>query len=205
VHKRVAVLSLMAAFAAGAGTAPGDWTGHFAPCDGHAELLKSGPMNIGVRFSTSNRALAGEFARAMSFWATVLDMTWREENSRQCAIQIVDGSRGLFKPGEAARAQFPCALSFQGWIAFNPRIPLAGNDLFSVAVHELGHLLGLMHNANPASVMYFLRVDGPPLLDDADLAALAVRHRLRLTVASRFRVSTRLESSYWSDDSLRLR
>jgi hypothetical protein len=183
VLKRAFLFSLMVVFVMQAGKRPGDWTGNYAPCDRHAELLKSGPMNLGVRFSTSNPKLAVEFARAMSFWATLLDMTWREEDSRQCAIQIVDGGPGLFKPGEAARAQFRGTPSFQGWIAFNPRASLPASELFSMAVHELGHVLGLPHNANPSSVMYFLCLDGPPFLDDADLAALAVHHRLRTEVS----------------------
>ncbi len=73
-------------------------------------------MNLGVRFSTSNRKLAVEFARAMNFWATVLDMDWREEDSRECALQVVDGDRGFSNQREVARAQFPGTLSFQGWI-----------------------------------------------------------------------------------------
>jgi hypothetical protein len=182
MHKRVAVLSLIAVFAANAGALPGDWTGKFAPCDRHAELLKSGPMNIGVRFSTSNRTLAVEFARAMSFWATVLDMTWREENSRQCAIQIVDGLPGQSRSGSSANA------SFQGWIAFNPRASLACERTVFNGRMNWGTCWGCAR-ANPSSVMYFLsltvrRSSTAPILRPwrfiTGCARVGVRWRLRL-------------------------
>jgi hypothetical protein len=174
---------LLAAATASAADRPGDWTGNYSPCERHVELTRRGPMHLGVRFSTANPALAAEFARAMSFWATVLDITWKPEDSRQCAIQVVDGDPGLFKPGEAARAQFPGAHSFQGWIAFNPKVALPPSELFATAVHELGHLMGLPHSTNPSSVMYFLSVDGPAFLDQADVLALALHHRLRTPLA----------------------
>jgi hypothetical protein len=136
-------------------------------------------MNLGVRFSQSNSALNAEFARAMSFWASILEMDWHEEDSRACAIQALDGDPDLFRPGEVARAQFPGLPAYQGWIAFNPRVSLPANELFVTAVHELGHLLGLPHSSNASSVMYFLALDGPVFLDSADLAALATQHRLR--------------------------
>jgi hypothetical protein len=179
VPKRAMMLCLVIAFTMRAGERPGAWTGPYSPCDGHAEVLKREPMNLGVRFSTSNPALKAEFARAMSFWASIVEMNWHEEDSRACAIQTVDGDPGLFRPGEVARAQFPGLPAYQGWIAFNPRVSLPANELFLTAVHELGHLLGLPHSSNASSVMYFLALDGPVFLDRADLAALAARHRLR--------------------------
>jgi hypothetical protein len=106
-------------------------------------------------------------------------MEWHSVNGRECAIQVVDGPRRLFASAQSARAQFPTAQSFQGWIAFNPRMTLPANELFTTAVHEIGHLLGLPHSANPSSVMYFLYLDGPVCLDSADLSALAARHKLR--------------------------
>jgi len=115
----------------------------------------------------------------MSFWAEVLDMEWHTESGRACAVQVVDGHAGLFASAQLARAQFPTARSFQGWIAFNPRMTLPANELFTTAVHEIGHLLGLPHSANPSSVMYFLYLDGPVCLDSADVSALAARHKLR--------------------------
>ena len=177
--KRVTVLCLAMAFTLRAGDRPGTWTGPYAPCDGHAEVLKREPMSLGVRFATSDPKLTAEFARAMTFWAGILDMNWHEEDSRACAIQVVDGDPGLFGPAEVARAQFPGTPEFQGWIAFNPKTSLPANELFLTAVHELGHLLGLPHSSNGSSVMYFLALDGPVFLDSADLAALAARHRLR--------------------------
>jgi hypothetical protein len=179
VPKRAMLLCLMIACTLRAGEGAGAWTGPYAPCDDHSEVLKREPMNLGVRFSESNPTLKAEFARAMSFWASILEMNWHEEDSRACAIQAVDGDPDLFRPGEVARAQFPGLPAYQGWIAFNPRVSLPANELFVTAVHELGHLLGLPHSSNASSVMYFLALDGPVFLDSTDLAALATRHRLR--------------------------
>jgi len=179
VPKRVMMLCLMIAFTMRAGERPGAWTGPYPLCDDHAEVLKREPMNLGVRFSTSNPKLTAEFARAMSFWASILEMNWHAEDSRACSIQVVDGEIGLFGPADVARAQFPGTPVFQGWIAFNPRVSQSADQLFLTAVHELGHLLGLPHSSNASSVMYFLALDGPVFLDSADLAALAARHRLR--------------------------
>ena len=123
---------------------------------------------------------AAECARALDFWATVLDMEWHEDDSRSCAIQIVDGRRDLFIPGQLARSQLPERFGFQGWIAFNPRSSLPANEQFFVAVHELGHVLGLPHNSSASSIMFYLNVDEPFVLDSADLRALAARHKLRV-------------------------
>ena len=67
VSKRAMMLFLMIAFTMRGGERPGAWTGSYPPCDGHAEVLKREPMNLGVRFSTSNPTLKAEVARAMSF------------------------------------------------------------------------------------------------------------------------------------------
>jgi hypothetical protein len=136
-------------------------------------------MELGVRFFTPNPTLKAEFARAMRFWTSVVDMNWHEEDSHACAIQVVDGDSDLFRSGEIARAQFPGLPAYQGWIAFNPRASLSADELFMTAVHEVGHLLGLQHSSNPSSVMYFLALDGPMFLDSADITALAARHNLR--------------------------
>jgi hypothetical protein len=139
VRTRAATLCLTVVFGVSAGERPGDWTGPYEACDGHAELSKPGHMSLGVRFATSKVRVAAAFAQAMSFWADVLDMEWHTENGRECAIQVVDGHDWLFASAQSARAQFPTARSFQGWIAFNPRMTLPANELFTTAVHEIGH------------------------------------------------------------------
>jgi Matrixin len=181
---RLFVVAAILVLTAWAGDRPGDWTGSYDPCGRHMELAKRARMLLGVRFATRNRTLAVESARALDFWASVLEMDWYEVDSRECAVQIVDGHPGLFQPGDAARAQFPGTPSFQGWIAFNPENPLLPADMFVAAVHEFGHLLGLPHSTNPSSVMYFLRLDGPIFLDRSDLAALALRHTLRADISA---------------------
>lgn len=162
------------------GDLPGDWNGNYSPCTQHLDVLKRDHLDLGVRFSTADPGLAVEFARAMHFWATILDMEWHEEDSVNCSIQIVDGIRDLFQPAEVARAQFPGRPAFQGWIAFNPKAALARRDQYLAAVHELGHMLGLKHNPNAWSVMYPLQLEGKVMLDAVDLAALAGLHKLRL-------------------------
>src|SRR5262245_38455321 len=104
---RLSILWLLCGFAMTADSRPGNWSGDYSPCDRHGEILKQSHMNLGVRFSTSDSALAMEFARALNFWAAIVDMNWYEEASRGCSIQIVDGNRDLFRNAEVARAQFP--------------------------------------------------------------------------------------------------
>jgi hypothetical protein len=175
---RLTVLWLLGGVAAA--ELPGDWTGNYPRCDRHGELTNNEHMKLGVRFYTSAPEVRAAFVRAMDFWATVLDMEWYEENSTHCAIQIVDGGDNLFKSAQVARSQFPWRPRFQGWIAFNPKPVLTPSERYTIAVHEVGHMLGLPHNPSARSVMYYLSLDGVLLLDSADLAALSARHKLRV-------------------------
>jgi len=161
-------------------TSPPNWSGKYPPCDHHPDLLSREHVDLGVRISTSNAVLARQFARALEFWAGVVDLEWHKVDSQDCAIQLVDGSVELFDAaGTAARAQFPDRPAFQGWIAFNPVSALTEHEMFVVSVHEIGHLLGLPHNPSGSSVMFFFEFDDSVALDAADLNALARRHKLR--------------------------
>jgi Matrixin len=177
---RLTLACLLTTSAIVAGQQRSNWSADYSPCDRHSEVLNKTRLNLGVRFSTSNRQLAAECARALDFWATVLDMEWHEDESRSCAIQIVDGGQDLFTPGQLARAHLPERSGFQGWIAFNSGSTLTRKEQFFLAVHELGHVLGLPHNASASSVMFYLQVDEPFVLNTDDLSALASRHQLRV-------------------------
>jgi hypothetical protein len=49
-------------------------------------------------------------------------------------------------------------------------------------------MLGLKHNPNARSVMYYLDLEGQEYLDATDLALLASRHRLRPNIRPGFAV-----------------
>jgi hypothetical protein len=165
----------------------GNWRANFPRCNQHSELLKRGPMNLGVRVATNNPVLAEEVRSAMDFWAKVLDLEWHEESSQNCSLEVIDGERPLFEPepeNMAARSQFPDRRDFEGWIAFNPAVHLSKMESYRIAVHEIGHILGLRHSTNIKSLMYGFDMDESESLDAADLAFLADRHKLRIASLS---------------------
>ncbi len=160
-----------------------NWRANFPPCKQHSELLKRGPMNLGVRIATANPVLAEEFRAAMDFWAKILDLEWHEETTRNCSVEVIDGERWLFEPEPeymAARSQLPDRRGFEGWIAFNPTVPLSRMESYRISVHEIGHILGLRHSTNVKSLMYGFDLDDSQSLDQADLASMASRHKLRI-------------------------
>ncbi len=160
-----------------------NWTANYPTCAGHSELLKKGPMSLGVRIATSNPALAEQFRSAMDFWATVLDLAWHEDDTGDCAVEVIDGQRELFAQGPgsmAARSQFPDRGDFQGWIVFNPAVTLSRAEMYRISVHEIGHMLGLRHSSNVSSLMYGIDLECSESLDPNDLAALAAHHKLRV-------------------------
>jgi hypothetical protein len=178
---RLILLCVLPCISVAEGETLANWSANYPPCNRHSELLQPGHMNLGVRVATSNPHLAEQFRRAMDSWASVLDLDWHEENTENCSIQLVDGERGLFQPAAvAARAQLPDRPDFQGWIAFNPAHALNGTELFRIAVHEIGHVLGLQHSSNAMSVMYGFDLEGLKWLDPSDLTALAAHHKLRI-------------------------
>jgi hypothetical protein len=136
-------------------------------------------MDVGVRISTTNPALAREFVRALNFWARILDMNWYEDNTSDCSIELVDGPPDIYVDGTFAQSQLPEWKNFQGWIAFDPRVPLTPTEMYYGSVHEIGHLLGLKHNPSATSVMYGEENDRPEWLDAADIISLAAHHKLR--------------------------
>ena len=144
-------------------------------------------MDLGVRISTPNLVLAGQFERAMNFWSEIIDMTWHEVNSENCSVQLVDGTPELFAANggcacATARSQLPDRGGFQGWIAFNPAMSFTTEQMFRDSVHEIGHLFGLQHNPSISSVMFFDDFGQDRSLDFADLRALAGMHKLRPSV-----------------------
>jgi hypothetical protein len=185
--RRFVCLGLLFAGLAAAETL-GNWRANFPPCKQNSELLKRGPMNLGVRIATANPVLAEQFRAAMDFWAKILELEWHEEKTQNCSIEVVDGERPLFEPepdNMAARSQFPDRRDFEGWIAFNPAIPLSRMESYRISVHEIGHMLGLRHSTNIKSLMYGFDLDDSQSLDPADLAFLADRHKLRIASLTR--------------------
>jgi hypothetical protein len=178
---------------------PANWTGKYAPCERHDDLLRHAHLDLAVRISTTNTVLAEQFENALDFWSGILDLDWHEVGATdECSMQLVDGTPSVFNwcTCMSARSQLPDREDFQGWIAFNPRYKLSKDAMFLDSVHEIGHVLGLAHNPDESSIMFSFGLDERSArLDSADLDELALRHTLRrgiMGAGSRMNVTVRL-------------
>jgi hypothetical protein len=133
-----------------------------------------GSATVGYVFShltaqLPSSSIESEIERAMAQWAQVVKVTWQPGSSGTAPatvnILFASGNHGdgfpFDGPGGALAHTFypappnpePIAGDMHFDNAESWRIG-ANTDVFSVALHELGHALGLGHSDNPNAVMY---------------------------------------------------
>jgi hypothetical protein len=159
-----------------------NWTSADAPCAKYNDLRKPDLGNIGVKIDAAEPWAEG-FRQALGFWNTVLAADFHEEtNLDSCAVRIIDAAPDILTNAMAARSQLTEWNNFRGKIAVSPGAAKAMSiaEIYGTAVHELGHMLGLRHNASSQSVMYFLNVNGTEVLDRKDISDLSKHHKLRV-------------------------
>jgi hypothetical protein len=164
-----------------------NWASPEAPCAKFDNLRKPRIQDIGVKIDAA-QPWADGFRHALRFWNTALAVNFHEETHlNACTVRIIDGGPGILNPAVAARSQIPNWTNFQGKIAVSQVAAKEMNsaEIYATAVHELGHMLGLKHNASSHSIMYFLDVDGTEVLDGKDILELSRRYTLRPGVLAR--------------------
>jgi hypothetical protein len=139
------------------------WDG---PGNGSAELsyfLSAGSADLSASLQI------GEIARALAEWSRYADVRWQPAEGAGLPHSLTilwgppdhgDGFR--FAPEVLAHAFYPAPPAPEpigGDIHFNDTFDWGAGDparydVFTVALHESGHSLGLAHSSNPSSVMY---------------------------------------------------
>jgi hypothetical protein len=159
-----------------------NWTSADEPCARYDDLRKPVLGDIGVKIDATGPWADG-FRRALSFWNTVLAANFHQETDLvSCAIRIFNAGPAILNNAIVARSQLTDRDNFRGKIAVSPEAAktMSSTEIYGTAVHELGHILGLKHNASSQSVMYFLDVNGTDVLDRNDISEPSTRHNLRL-------------------------
>ena len=161
-----------------------NWTSPDVPCAKYDDLRNIELGDVGVKLDVDGEWADG-VRRALRFWNMVLDANFHEESRLEaCSIRIIYAGPEIVSHAQVARSQITEWEHFRGKIAFR-RIAaqeLSSGEVYAIAVHEIGHMLGLKHNPKARSVMYFLNVDGSEALDVQDIVDLSRRHKMRREV-----------------------
>lgn len=180
--------------------APGALTVSLAP-----DKTAIGPSGTSALFKTLNAVAPqavwqAELARAFQTWAAAADVSFGLVKDGGQAFGTPGDIQGDTRFGDVRIGAAPLVGSLAntavpGWgvgtwsgditlnslaaFAVNPASPAAGADLYTVALHEIGHSLGLGESDDPASAMYRTYVGTRAGLSAADVAAVRALYGVR--------------------------
>ena len=155
-----------------------DGPGRGAAKLGHAFTLASADLDWTIQ--------RDEILRAMEVWSAAVAVTWSPASPdatrtvRMFWAGVDHGDGSPFAPTELAHAFYPSPPMSEptaGDIHFNDTLSWGAGDpvrwdVFSVALHELGHSLGLAHSGDPGDVMYPMYQGIVAGLAGGDIAAI---------------------------------
>jgi predicted Zn-dependent protease len=101
-----------------------------------------------------------------------IQIGWGDFNTASTGIlgyTSFESQNGQFMPGTLIRMEDPSQDAFN-----NPGLTYSGTDaqLYQVALHEIGHALGLAGNSDPNSVMYPFSTASNRMLDATDIGGI---------------------------------
>lgn len=145
----------------------------------------------GYRGNLTAAQLDAAFALAWRYWADHVEIAPRQVATRGEAkvwgtFSGIDGGSGVLAWSMLANdSNSPKEQRYdsgEGWNTTNPDRPTSGIDLVRVACHEIGHVLGLPHDAGNADALmrpsYSTSIPKPTARDIDRLVGLGYKRRL---------------------------
>ena len=107
--------------------------------------------------------------------AADIEIGWGDfdtSDSNVIGYTTMQQSGGHLQPGVIVRMEDPDETALVEDADGQPAYADTGATLYQVALHEIGHALGLSDNSDPNSVMYYSLGGNNPTLDATDIAAI---------------------------------